>query len=131
MSRSLEEYLALPYHLRLVQDAWEDGTIGWFIEVEELPGCMSQGRTVEEAVGQIRDAMAGWISVGLQDGKEIPEPRAELTYSGRFLLRVPKSLHGALSMEAEREQVSLNQYCVAALAYVVGLQHGTGERVLV
>lgn len=43
-------------------------------EVAELPGCVSQGATPEEAAANIRDAMLGWISVGLSDGQPIPEP---------------------------------------------------------
>lgn len=42
-------------------------------EVKELPGVMSQGDTVEAAAANVRDAMAGWISVALEDGVEIPE----------------------------------------------------------
>jgi predicted RNase H-like HicB family nuclease len=41
-------------------------------EVEELPGAISQGATPEEAVSSVYDAMAGWISIALEDGKEIP-----------------------------------------------------------
>jgi predicted HicB family RNase H-like nuclease len=49
----------------------------------------------------------------------LPEPAAEpqrREYSGRFNVRVPKSLHAALASEAETEGVSLNQLVVAKLA---------------
>lgn len=119
MSPRTEDYLELPYHLTLVQDRWEDGHVGWFAEVEELSGCMSQGATPDEAIANLRDAMAGWISVALEDGKEIPTPRPEEECSGRFLVRMPRSLHAELARAAQREGSSLNQFVVAALAAAV------------
>ncbi len=73
--RTAEAYAELPYRISLVPDRSKYGTRGWFAEVEELPGAMSQGRTPDEAVERVRDAMLGWISVALEDGKEIPLPR--------------------------------------------------------
>jgi hypothetical protein len=49
----------------------------------------------------------------------IPEPRPEEEYSGKFVVRVPRSLHRELVETAEREGVSLNQYINVALAGVV------------
>lgn len=117
--KTFEDYLALPYHIELVQDQDEDGNSGWVAEVEELPGCISQGKTAEEAVASIRDAMKGWLSVALEDGNTIPLPRGE-SYSGKFILRVPATLHAELAKEAEREAVSLNAFATSALAGAVG-----------
>jgi hypothetical protein len=47
-------------------------------------------------------------------GEEGPEPLPEA--SGRFVLRLPRSLHAALMEEAKAEGISLNQLCVAKLA---------------
>jgi hypothetical protein len=58
----------------------------------------------------------GWLSVALEDGTPIPEPRAASAYSGRILVRLPQSLHAELTREAEEEGVSLNQFIQAALA---------------
>jgi predicted RNase H-like HicB family nuclease len=115
-----EGYLDRPYHITLVHDRDEEGNEGWVAEVAELPGCLSQGDTPAEAVENVRDAMLGWISVALEDGRPIPEPRREQSYSGRFLVRLPRSLHAALASKAEREGVSLNQYVTTALAFVAG-----------
>jgi predicted HicB family RNase H-like nuclease len=53
----------------------------------------------------------------LQAGEnETPPPDAK----GRFVLRLPKSLHAALTVEAKAEGVSLNQLCVAKLATRLG-----------
>jgi antitoxin HicB len=67
----------------------------------------------------IQDAMRGWIEVSLEDGDPIPEPRPLDDYSGKFVVRVPKSLHRELVDAAEREGVSLNQYINVALAQAV------------
>lgn len=118
--KTLDEYLDLPYRITIVHDRDEDGNEGFVAEVEELPGAISQGATPEEAVSGVYDAMAGWISVALEDGREIPEPTDLEAYSGRFLLRVPRGLHAELARQAEREGVSLNQYVATTLAAASG-----------
>lgn len=131
--KRIEEYLGLPYHFELVPDEDEQGQSGWVVSVEELPGCISQGDTPDEAITNIHDAMEGWISVALEDGQEIPEPWPEPSYSGKFIVRVPVGLHAAVAAAAAREGVSLNQFVTAALAGAVGWRgrapvspHGSG-----
>jgi antitoxin HicB len=119
-TRTLEDYLALPYTIELVRDEDDEGNTGFVAEVEELPGCLSQGATPEEAIHNVFNAMEGWLSVALEDGRPIPEPRVARTYSGRFVLRIPQSLHADLARVAEREGVSLNQYVATTLARAVG-----------
>ena len=116
MNKTLEYYLNLPYTIELVPDP--DG--GWFVSVKELPGCMSQGDTQEEALEMIRDAMEGWIAVALEDDMKIPEPRTLEDYSGKFVVRVPRSLHCALVERAAEEDTSLNQYINVLLAHAIG-----------
>lgn len=116
----LENYLDKPYTIRVVHDRDDDGYEGFVASVEELPGVFTQGETIEEAVSSIRDAMAGWISVALEDGVAIPEPRDPDAYSGRFLLRLPRSLHAELARQAELEGVSLNHYVTTTLARAAG-----------
>jgi predicted RNase H-like HicB family nuclease len=118
--RTLEEYLELPYAIVVVHDVDEDGNSGWVAEVEELPGCISQGRTPEEAVDRIREAMRDWLAVAMEDNTTIPEPRATENFSGRFVVRVPASLHADLVRIADHEGVSLNQFVMGALAGAVG-----------
>lgn len=124
MTRRIEEYLELPYTLVVVHDVDEEGNAGWVAEVEELPGCVSQGTSPEEAVERVREAMRDWIAVALEDGVEIPEPHGDIDYSGRFLVRVPASLHADLARSADREGVSLNQFVTSALAGAVGWRSG-------
>jgi antitoxin HicB len=120
-AKTVEDYLRLPYTIQLRQ--YEDGT--FFAEVAELRGCMTEADTAEEALEMIRDAMAGWIEVALSEGLPIPEPTPEAEYSGRFLVRAPKSLHRDLVRQAQAEGASLNQFVVTTLSRALG---GRGEK---
>jgi antitoxin HicB len=68
----------------------------------------------------IQEAMSLWLEVALEEGLPIPEPRPDEAYSGKFVVRVPRSLHRELVEMAEHEGVSLNQYINVALAHSVG-----------
>lgn len=114
--KTIEEYLDMPYTVTLVHHRDDAGHEGWIAEVEELTGCISQGVTPEEAVAHVRDAMTGWLSIALEDGIAIPEPRRSGAFSGRFLVRVPTTLHAELSRAASKEGVSLNQFVSSILA---------------
>jgi antitoxin HicB len=108
--------LTLPYTIEMLR---EDATT-WFARVVELPGCITEGDSAEDAVAMIQDAMAGWIELALEDGRAIPEPKPLEEFSGKFVVRVPKSLHRDLVAAAAREGVSLNQFIATELARVVG-----------
>jgi len=122
--RAVDRYVGLPYHISLVQDGDEDGG-KWVAAAEELPDCASRGDTAEEAIAGLKDAMASWIAAALKEGRDIPEPRSVASHSGRLLLRMPRSLHAALTQAAERENVSLNQFITDSLASVVGWRRAT------
>ena len=115
MEKTIDYYMSLPYTRELIKEP--EG--GWFICIKELPGCMSQGDTVEEAMEMIEDAMRGWLDVSLEDGDDIPEPKLDEEFSGKFVVRLPRSLHRQLVETAEREGVSLNQFVNVALARAV------------
>ncbi len=117
---AIDRYLEMPYHIVLVRDEDEEGDVEYVAQVQELKGCISQGETPDDAVRSVHDAMVGWITVALEDGEAIPEPASDSPYSGKFLVRCPKTLHGALALAAEREGVSLNQFVMGALAAAVG-----------
>jgi antitoxin HicB len=116
MNRTVEEYMGMPYTFEM----WRAPEGGWVVRVKELTGCVSQGETAEEALAMIREAMEGWLEVALRRGFDIPEPRPEEEYSGKFVVRMPRSLHRELVATADREGVSLNQYINVALAGAVG-----------
>lgn len=82
------------------------------------------------ALNRLRTAMGGvaaapaetYSESGMDEGSEAPQQR-----SGRFLIRMPQTLHDALAREAEREGVSLNALITSALAGAVGWRDGDGE----
>lgn len=117
-ANSVEEYTNLPYHVQLVRDAEEKGK-PWTASVEELAGCTSHGKTSEEALRGIHDAMTNWIAAALAEGRDVPEPKSATSHSGRLLLRMPRTLHADLTRASEREGVSLNQFITDVLAAAI------------
>ncbi len=96
---------------------------GYLMEFPDLPGCMSDGATVEEALANGGEARRNRIAAMREAGRPLPPPGAEAaTYSGKWQLRTPKSLHRHLVERARREGVSLNTLAVTLLA------QGLGER---
>jgi antitoxin HicB len=100
---------------------------GFLICFPDLPGCISDGETIEEAIHNGRDAFLAWISAQADMGREIPSPSYRVpgntpSMSGKFVQRVPKSLHAKLSVIAKREGVSLNTLVLTFIAEGVGMR---------
>ncbi len=93
---------------------------GYLIEFPDLPFCMSDGATPEEAIANGRDALKGLILMMKELGRPIPVPGSVAKASGKWLQRVPKSLHVRLVARAEREGVSVNTLVTALLAEGLG-----------
>jgi antitoxin HicB len=113
----LNYYLSLEYPMTVYPDS--EG--GFVAEIKELPGCIAQGETIEEVMENISEARELWIETVYESGKrEILLPSTRQEYSGKFVLRLPKSLHCRLAEQAEREGISLNQYAVSLLSQAFG-----------
>ncbi len=97
----------------------EDGG-GWLAELPDLPGCMGDGGTEEAAIADVRLAAEEWLATAKDLKRPIPKPGALDRYSGKWVQRVPKSLHMRLADQAKREGVSLNQFVTALLAEGLG-----------
>jgi len=114
-----KEYLDLPYGIIIRRIRDESGEY-YFATVEEFPGCMSDGETPEAALNNIRESMELWLEGKLEAGLDVPLPSSYndvKKYSGKYVVRLPKSLHARLAMEAEKEGVSLNQYTLYKLSH--------------
>lgn len=109
---SLEEYLDLQYPFNVVAD--EEG--GYVVIFPDLPGCMTQVETVDEIPEMVEEARRLWIEAEYEIGRDIPLPSYPEEYSGRFVVRIPRSLHRTLAESAQREGASLNQYVATLLA---------------
>ena len=61
----------------LVEVFWSDEDEGYIAVVPDLPGCSAYGRTPEEAVREIGDAVEAWIAACRAAGDPVPEPTAK------------------------------------------------------
>ncbi len=124
--KSLDYYLGLKYAVTVTPDI----SGGFVAEIKDLPGCYSQGETLEEAYQNIEEARELWIESMYEDCNDIPVPESETEkqYSGKFNVRVPKSLHHKLDIMAEKEGVSLNHFLVSTLSRAVGQEEGTKSK---
>jgi antitoxin HicB len=120
--RPLNWYLNQPYPYTVVPDP--EG--GFVILFPDLPGCMTQVERSEEIAPMAEDARVLWIETEFELGADIPLPSGSNDYSGKFLVRVPRSLHRTLAESAEREGVSLNAYVTMLLARGVGQERALG-----
>lgn len=107
----LDYYLGLSYPFT----ASADPGGGYVITFPDLPGCMSQVEDAAEIGPAAEEARRLWIMTEYEDGENIPLPSYPEEYSGKFNLRLPRSLHRRLAELAEREGVSLNQLVVSLL----------------
>jgi predicted RNase H-like HicB family nuclease len=89
---------------------------GFIAVIPDLPMCSAFGETEEEAIKQVKIAQVLWLKIAKKEGRKIPQPSSEATYSGKILARTPKSLHKALMEKAKEEGVSLNQLVVYLLS---------------
>lgn len=60
---------------------WSDEDNAYVAEVPELPGCMSDGASYEEALSNVRVIIDEWIETAKEEGRAIPEPRGKLMYA--------------------------------------------------
>lgn len=107
---------ALPYTRELVRNS--DGS--WFGRIVELTGCMTEGDTQSEVLVLLDDAMDVWLRVKIADGDAIPDPIVDADFSGKFIVRLPRSLHRELARRAEKEGVSLNAFVTVSLTRCIG-----------
>ena len=110
--KTFDEYMKMSYRMEIIED--EEG--GFVVSYPDLPGCITCGETVGDAVKNAEDAKRTWIKAALEEGIEINEPDCLENYSGQFKLRIPRSLHKSLAEHSRKEGISMNQYCVYLLS---------------
>ncbi len=111
-TRTLDDYLSLNYPFEVIAEP--EG--GYVVRFPDLPGCMTQVEDIEDVGAMAEDVRRLWLETAYEEGLDIPLPSYPQGYSGRFVLRVPRSLHRTLAESAEREGASLNQYAATLLA---------------
>lgn len=81
---------------------------GYLIEFPDLPGCMSDGETIEETIENGKDAVFCWIETAKDFGDEIPQPGSADVFNGDWIQQIPEHIQIQLSQRAEQKGISLN-----------------------
>ena len=130
MSEIIVKAISPPYpfeaYAHIIEPIPENDGGGFLITFPDLPGCMADGTTEAEAIETGRDAFLSWVSAVADMGDAIPKPVfttasvIPLPLSGRFVQRVPKSIHTQLAAKAKQEGVSLNSLVLSFIADGLG-----------
>ena len=105
--------------------ALDDGG-GFLLTMPDIPGVMGDGPTEAAAIKDGREAFLATVSALLDMGREVPAPTltaqdfAPLSASGKFVARVPRSMHIQLAARAKVEGVSLNTLVITLIAEGMG-----------
>lgn len=108
---------AYPFEIRPLSK--EEGG-GFLISYPDFSECIADGETAEEAIANGTDALAATIAALEAKGFPVPAPNSGGVASGKFVARVPKSVHAQLSARAKAEGVSLNTLVLTFLAEGLG-----------
>jgi predicted RNase H-like HicB family nuclease len=60
---------------------WSEEDQAYIAEVPELPGCMADGLSYQEAVNNAEKVIAEWIETAIDLGRNVPEPKGRLLYA--------------------------------------------------
>ena len=113
----MSKLLDYPFEVRpLAQD--EGG--GFLVSFTDFAECISDGETVEDAIGNGRDALKATIAALKSKKLAVPAPNSGGVASGKFVARVPKTVHAQLATRARAEGVSLNALVLTFIAQGLG-----------
>jgi len=90
---------------------------GYLVEYPEIPGCMSDGETIEEAIANGREALRDCLDVFKESGRPAPKPGVE---AAQWRQRLPRTLYLKLTEQARGEGVSINSLVTAMIAEAIG-----------
>lgn len=102
---------------------------GFLFTMPDIPGVVGDGATEDAAIQDGREAFLATVSALIDMGREVPAPTltaqdfAPLSASGKFVARVPRSMHIQLAARAKVEGVSLNTLVIALIAEGMGRRH--------
>ena len=95
---------------------------GYLVEYPDIPGCMSDGETIAEAIANGREALRDCLEVFRESGRKPVRPGIE---AAQWRQRLPRTLYAKLTRQAQREGVSINSFVTAIIAEAVGSKQGT------
>ena len=97
---------------------------GFLISYPDFSDCISDGETVEEALTNGKDALKSTIAALKERELPVPAPNGGGVASGKFVARVPKTVHARLTSRAKAEGVSLNALVLSFIAEGLGRKEG-------
>lgn len=106
-----------PFEIRPLSE--EDGG-GFLISFPDFAECISDGETVAQALDNGRDALKATIAALKAKKLPVPAPNSGGIASGKFVARVPKTVHAQLATRAKAEGVSLNTLVLTFIAQGLG-----------
>ena len=98
---------------------------GYLVEYPDIPGCMSDGETVEEAIANGREALRDCVAVLQESGRKAPKPGID---AAQWRQRLPRTLYSKLTVQAENEGVSINSFVTAIIAEAIGARQAHTEK---
>lgn len=129
------------------------GEGGYTVEFPDLPGCVTQGETLEEAMEMAIDAASGWILIMIEDGEDIPSPSKQLNLSdyegatftnlimidmdeyakqyGEKAVKKTLSIPRWLNTLSERRNINFSQVLQAGLKMELGLDYEANDKQLI
>ncbi len=66
--------MAFRYKMEVI---WSDADQSFLVRVPELPGCMADGHTYEDAVANAQTVIGHWIETARETGREVPQPQLQ------------------------------------------------------
>ena len=93
---------------------------GYLISFPDFAECISDGETVQEAMENGRDALKATVAALKAKKLPVPAPNSGGVASGKFVARVPKTVHAQLATRARAEGVSLNALVLTFIAQGLG-----------
>ena len=106
-----------PFEVRPLAD--DDGG-GYLVSFPDFAECIADGETIEGAIANGRDALAATIAALRSTKLAVPAPNSGGVASGKFVARVPKTIHAQLATRARAEGVSLNSLVLTFIAQGLG-----------
>jgi len=89
---------------------WSREDDSFVVNIPELPGCMTHGETIEEALSMAQEVVSVYLESLKSRGLPIPKPLSEKEFSGKIPLRIDPALHRDLMTKAYIVGLSLNKY---------------------
>ncbi len=100
----------------LINIFWSEEDQIYMAEAPELEGCITHGNSPEEAVRKAGEAIKSWIQAAKKLKHPLPQPVTKRRVSGKFNVRIPKTLHKSLIVKSAQEGVSLNHLVTTLLS---------------